>query len=68
MFIYFADRYVRMEHITTFTSVTDNGEGAGSSRYSCKISLINGEELTDVTGNERIALQTYSRLEEMING
>jgi len=62
MFVSFGGVQVRAEHITTIAPIFDHGEHAGSTRYVIRISLVNGEELTDSNASMENANVTYNRL------
>ncbi|MBC8772353.1 hypothetical protein [Stenotrophomonas maltophilia] len=62
MFVFFGGVQVRAEHITTIAPIFDHGEHAGSARYVIRISLVNGEELTDSNASMENSNVTYNRL------
>lgn len=72
MFIYFADRYVRIEHITTFSTVEDWGDAwdqdkSKNGRFSITMTLINGEVLTDETDSRNMVEAISKKLEALID-
>jgi len=66
MFFLFGSHYIRTEHVSSFSTVHDRGEGSGSTRYEVTVSLLSGEKISAFHALEQDANQAYYAVKGLV--